>query len=89
MPSYNPFNAISNRDARRINEFLIMRNFLSHYSDYAKRSYKRFMKSKYSYSRIPEPGDFLIAFSKSREYRWSVYLRTFLRASDDMMKSVL
>ncbi len=87
-PAYNPFKVISKSDARKINEFLIMRNLLAHYSDFARRTYNQFMKNKYKYQHIPEPGSFLLAITPSGEYRWSQYLRTFGDVSDVMLKSV-
>ena len=87
-PQNNPFSGITKSDAKKINEFLIMRNLLAHYSDYAWRSYYKFMKNKYRYERVPEPGAFLITVLPNNEYRWSKYLRTFAKVSDDMMKEV-
>ena len=84
----NPFGAISTADTKKINEFITMRNLLAHYSDLARRSYNRFMKNRYRYRRVPEPGEFLIAATRSGEYRWGEYFRAFARASDDMMKKV-
>ena len=88
VPKFNPFEAIARAEAQKINEFLTMRNLLAHYSDLAWRSYYTFMKNRYRYKRIPQPGDFLIATARSGEYRWSEYFRAFARASDDMMKKV-
>ena len=39
VQKFNPFEAIKKADAQKINEFLIMRNLLAHYSDLALRSY--------------------------------------------------
>jgi hypothetical protein len=86
--SQNPFQAISSTDAKRIDEFLIMRNLLAHYSDLAWRSYDTFMRNRYSYIRVPEPGEFLMGSTRTGEYRWSEYFRAFGKASDDMMRHV-
>lgn len=85
---HNPFAGITKSDARKINEFLIIRNLLAHYSDYAWRSYNKFMENKYRYQRVPEPGAFLISGMRNGKYRWSEYLLTFIKTSDDMMKVV-
>ena len=87
--AHNPFQAISSQCEEKINEFMTMRNVLAHYSDFAWRSYHRFIQSKYNYMRVPEPGEFLIRLNmRSHEYRWSEYLRAFLQCSDDMKAAV-
>lgn len=89
IESYNPFNAINPKCGDKINEFLTMRNLLSHYSSYAWRAYNKMMKNKYSYTRIPQPGAFLISLdSRTGNYRWAEYLLNFLKCSEDMRKAV-
>lgn len=85
---FNPFPAIAASDGKRIDEFLVIRNLLAHYSDFARRPYERIMRDVYSYTRIPEPGAFLMAQTQKHEYRWSVYLRAFLQAATDMTARV-
>lgn len=87
-PQLNPFEAIKPSESKLINEFLTMRNLLAHYSDFAWRSYSNLMNKKYHYNRIREPGAFLIALTKNKQYTWSVYFKAFLRASNDMIESV-
>lgn len=84
----NPFQSITNVSRKKINEFLTIRNFLTHYSDFAKRSYINLMKNTYKYRRAPEPGAFLIAVNNSGQYRWGEYIINFLQASADMLKTV-
>ena len=87
--AHNPFRAISSQCAEKTDEFMTMRNVLAHYSDFAWRSYYRFMQSKYNYTRVPEPGEFLTRTNaRSHEYRWSEYLRVFLQCSEDMRAAV-
>lgn len=88
VPMYNPFEGLKNPLVKKINEFLAIRNVLAHYSDFAWRSYYQFMKNRYKYDRVPEPGSFLIAITRAGEYRWSEYLRAFLQASSKMMVQV-
>jgi hypothetical protein len=87
VPSANPFAAIPRAVGDRIDEFMTMRNLLAHYSDYSWRSYYRFMKNKYKYVRIPEPGEFLIS-SDRKGSRWVTYFLNFLKASEKMVKAV-
>lgn len=88
-PTQNPFKAITTQTAKKIDEFMAMRNVIAHYSDFAWRSYMKRLKDKYNYKRVPEPGDFLIAVDpKTTEYRWSKYFRAFLKCSEKMRNSV-
>jgi hypothetical protein len=87
--AYNPFKAITPQMAEKIDEFLTMRNLLSHYSTYAWRSYKGFMGKRYFFKRIPEPGTFLLAKNpRSGNYRWLDYMVNFLNCSEKMRQSV-
>jgi hypothetical protein len=88
VAAHNPFAGITPQLYKKIDEFSVMRNLLAHYSDYAWRTYYDFMKKRYHYQRVPEPGTFLIAITPSREYRWSEYFRSFLQASHLMMQQV-
>ena len=88
-PAQNPFAAITSQATKKIDEFMIMRNVIAHYSDLAWRSYNKKMKEEYNYKRVPEPGDFLIAVdTRTNEYRWSKYFGTFLKCSEKMRNSV-
>jgi hypothetical protein len=88
-PKCNAFRAIPQHASDLIDEFMVMRNFLAHYSPYARRSYERLMRGKYHYERVREPGAFLVTLDQStQEYRWSKYLRAFFEASKEMLKAV-
>ena len=88
VPALNPFLAVPKGVRDRIDEFLLVRNVLAHYSDASIRSYKTLMKDTYDYSRIPEPGAFLISVQSSGQYRWGEYILNFLQASEKMLQSV-
>jgi hypothetical protein len=88
VAKHNPFAGLTNPLCKKIDEFLIMRNVLAHYSDYAWRPYQHFLRTRYGYERVLEPGSFLIAVTAAGEYRWSEYLRAFLEASGKMLKCV-
>jgi len=87
-PSYNPFSGIQKKESDRIDEFYTIRNFLAHYSAFSKRSYNKLMINKYHYKKIPEPGYFLNSITKDGYFRWSDYLVSFQKASDDMLKNI-
>jgi hypothetical protein len=89
VAKYNPFKTISKSSVKRIDDFLAMRNLLAHYSTLSWRNYRRLMKSKFKYRRVPEPGAFLIRINpKTKEYRWAEYLTTFLDCSHKMRRTV-
>jgi len=85
-PNYDPFIGIQKNESKNIDEFFGIRNFLAHYSEYSKRSYKRIMIERYNYLKVPEPGYFLNSITKDGYYRWSDYLLSFQKASDEMLK---
>jgi hypothetical protein len=66
-----------------------MRNFLAHYSSYARRAYYNHMRATYSYKRVPEPGAFLIAsLPRAGVPRWASYYLNFYAASKKMMAAL-
>ncbi len=89
VSQYNPFQAITSKMEKRIDEFMTMRNLLAHYSHYAWRSYRKMMTREYSYERVREPGAFLITVNRRTDYyRWSEYLDNFLHCSEKMRETV-
>ncbi len=88
VPKFNPFGAITRQDRKRIDDFLLMRNFLAHHSDFSKRRYYDLMSKTYGYQRIPKPGAFLMATTQSGYRRWISFFLTFLRASESMLAAV-
>jgi hypothetical protein len=85
----NPFEAITPFIARKMDEFFMMRNYLAHYSSYARRTYYNHMREKYNYKRVPEPGAFLLSKrARSEIHRFSEYLLQFLEASSRMHNPV-
>lgn len=88
-PTYNPFAAISTTIAKRIDDFFIIRNVLSHYSRYAQRRYERRLKAKHTFARLPKPGDYLLAVDRgAKMMRWTIYFEAFMDASEAMRKRV-
>jgi hypothetical protein len=86
---YNPFRAISADHTRQIDEFLVMRNLLAHYSRRAWMSYRHAIRTNHRLQRVREPGEFLAAVNpRTRRYRWDDYLRNFLDASSQMLAAV-
>ncbi len=77
----NPFLQISKAHAARIDEVYRIRNYLSHYSDRAKRSLRAMYKEKYGMTRFLEPGQFLLAYDGRRLWQ---YFDGFRGASSDM-----
>jgi len=77
----NPFLQVTNAHARKIDEVYKIRNYLSHYSAYARRSLARMYNDEYHNTRFLEPGQFLLAYDGQR--LWS-YFDAFQGASEDM-----
>ena len=82
VDEYNPFKLIPRNIVSKIDQFIIIRNYLAHYSSSSMRAYNRMIKNCYNLNKIPEPGAFLIATSKrTGNYRWSDFLVAFLECS--------
>jgi hypothetical protein len=90
VPEFNPFTAITTNNSKIIDELIIMRNYLAHYSNYSRRTYYNYMRKKLKYSRVPEPGIYLLSYSAypRKTYRWYGYLMYFINTSKQMLKSV-
>jgi len=77
----NPFRLIRSLTARKIDEMLIIRNYLSHYSRKARRALFAIYKQSYSMQVFREPAHFLLA---NRARRFIEYFRALMDASDQM-----
>ena len=80
---YNPFKMIPSDEAKKIDEFCVIRNYLAHYSDSSRQSLMRMYKDKHLPFR--EPGDFFFEFDKQNKHiRFAIYTNAFLKAADEM-----
>lgn len=61
VDKWNPFNKISGRQTKKIQFTYSIRNYLSHYSKFAKKKLLESYKKEYNLSLFPEPGQFLYA----------------------------
>jgi hypothetical protein len=85
---YNPFLSIPKDAARKIDEFFILRNYLSHYSSASKRSVMQAYRQSYGLQRFMEPGRFLYASrGHNGQTRLADYVGAFLKASAEMRKA--
>ena len=86
--AHNPFKLVPKHTIRPINEFCgTVRNYLSHYSSFARRRYHRMLTNQYGLKRMREPGDFLLATNKkSKNLRLVDYFGAFEAASVEMRK---
>ena len=88
-PRWNPFAAITRPQARAVDDFFVIRNYVAHYSSYARRAYRAMIRRRHNFKRIPEPGPYLIAADhRTGQYRWGTYLTVFLQCSASMLSSV-
>jgi len=81
-PDVNPFRLISNEPtAKRMDEFYIMRNYLSHYSGRSRRQLQKMYHDSWQLKRFRQPGDFLCSYSGARLIQ---YIEAFKDASNQM-----
>jgi hypothetical protein len=82
---FNPFQAISNNDSKKIDEFYKIRNYLAHYSRVAERSLMKMYADTYRLNTLREPGDFLLTYDKKiKSARMQLYINAFIGAADSM-----
>ncbi len=55
----NPFTAIPEASSRKIDELIVMRNYICHYSGRAERALAEVYRNTYHMQRFREPGNFL------------------------------
>lgn len=55
----NPFAEIKDSDKKRIDQLLLIRNYIVHASRKAETSYRQIMMQDLGYNRVPGPGKFL------------------------------
>lgn len=86
VPQFNPFKEIPTSIGRKIDEFFVLRNYLAHYSEAAKRSLER-VYNRYDLRVFEELGVFLLAEGKERKLpRMEVYIINFLGTADIMAR---
>jgi hypothetical protein len=62
VDAYNPFKSISKNDAVKINELIIIRNFVTHYSTRSRHAlHEEVYKTVHQRKKFKHPGPFLIA----------------------------
>jgi hypothetical protein len=87
VDKHNPFKLIPRDAARLINQFFVIRNYLSHYSSRSRRAYEQMLRSEYGLQRIAEPGVFFLARNRrTRNLRLVDYLNAFEKASQEMRR---
>ena len=85
VPACNPFEKIPKFKGDKIDEFFTIRNYLSHYSDAARRKLDKLYKDKYNLHRFIEPGQFLLAKRSQNELpRMGEYINNFVECVDKM-----
>lgn len=75
---YNPFKEIPSNKEKIVDEFYSIRNYLTHYSEFSKRSLMNNYKKNYGFRIFREPGDFLIQKDKETKLpRITNYINCF------------
>ena len=83
----NPFTTITASNGRKIDEFFILRNYLSHYSYAAERALSNMYHNTYKMIRFLEPGVFLLAKDRHEGIpRMGVYINHFKHVANTMAK---
>ena len=81
----NPFKKIPKSACKRIDEFYKIRNYVTHYSDFAKRAISKMYRTEYGMKRFREPGEFLMAMDQSHGHiRLANYINAFIDAIYEM-----
>ena len=82
---HNPFVAIPKGAKGKIEELLIIRNYLSHYSGSARRALETVYRQKYGLRNFREPGEFLWADTRpGNQMRFGTYIDALTEASSKM-----
>ena len=82
VPANNPFEPLSTTVRNSIDQFYILRNYLAHRSQRAKRAYRGMLETKFGYQRVVQPGAFLRAKGDSLgKPRLEFFLHRFREAS--------
>lgn len=81
---YNPFIHIRTEQIKKIKFSYILRNYLSHYSDYSKQKLTNAYKREFGYKKFIEPGSFLL-IKKGKNFQNLTH--NFILVSVNMQKS--
>ena len=87
----NPLQTVATADARRIDQFSTIRNYLAHYSRVSQRAYERMCREEFDMQRVREPCEFLFALVDARRQKTRfeyVFLDAFDRAAMAMAEFV-
>ncbi len=81
----NPFKQLSKEQLDSLNFTYILRNYLSHYSEYSRQKLFLIYKEYHSYKKFIEPGSFLI---KEKGKHFEALLHNFILISVTMKKII-
>lgn len=82
---YNLFNKINNEQIKKCKMVYALRNYLVHYSDFAKKKLKQEYKDSYNYTRFMKPGIFL---RKDNGKHFEKLIHNFSIMSSTMRKDI-
>jgi hypothetical protein len=86
-PLCNPFAKITSAQAKKIDEFFTIRNYLAHRSYKARRSLLKVYQDTYGMRNFVEPGTFLLAREKGAQIpRMGAYINNFKDTANMMGK---
>jgi len=85
VDKYNPFNKITRRQSKKVNDLYALRQYIAHRSNTSKQKLLKKYKNRYHLKRFCEPGYFLLSRDKeTNQIRFFNYIDIFFEISDDM-----
>ena len=88
VDKYNPFKYISPKNCELIDDFIKIRNYITHRSRHSSFVYKKVLE-KYNLKRLLYPGYFLMAYDhKKNMMRFGYYIIAMRSASEEMKKGL-
>lgn len=85
VDKYNPFNKITKRQCKKIDDFYTLRQYIAHLSNTSKQNLLKTYKNRYHLKRFREPGYFLLSRDKeTNQIRFFNYIDIFFEIADDM-----
>lgn len=82
---HNPFQKIAPENAKRIDEFQKLRNYIAHKSQKSKQSLMKIYKSAHGLKKFQKPGAFLLAFDhQTDQVRFANYIDALINGAREM-----
>ena len=87
VDKYSPFKYISPKNCKLIDDFIKIRNFITHRSRHSMFAYKKVLE-KYNLKKLLYPGYFLMAHDQKKNMRFRYYIDAMFKANHEMRKGL-